>query len=69
MRAERRAGELGRAEERAKWACVGGRKELGQEGRMWAAGERGGDLGRAGPAWVLGLGWFSIYLGFSLFYF
>ena len=46
-----------------------GRKELGQEGRMWAAGERGGDLGRAGPAWVLGLGWFSIYLGFSLFYF
>ena len=40
-----------------------------REGGMWTAGERGGDLGRAGPSWVLGLGWFSIYLGFSLFYF
>ena len=33
----------GRAEERAAaWAAGAGRKETGQEGKMWAAGERGG---------------------------
>ena len=73
---------MGRAEEGVKRA---GRKSLGRAGRTGPAlragwsrpggegksgpQERGGNLGRAGPAWVLGLGWFSIYLGFSLFYF
>ena len=36
-------GRPGRAEERAvTWAAGAGRKETGQEGKMWAAGERGG---------------------------
>jgi len=80
-RCEAGAGE-GRVEEGVKRA---GRKSLGRAGRTGPAlragwsrpggegksgpQERGGNLGRAGPAWVLGLGWFSIYLGFSLFYF
>ena len=29
---ERGAGELGRAEERAKWACAGGEKNWAREG-------------------------------------
>ena len=56
----------GRGREWAEWARREGAR--GEAGPAQGKGEER-ELGRAGPAWVLGLGWFSIYLVFFSFLF
>ena len=71
--AERGSGELGRAEERAKWACVGGERNWarregcgpqGREGETWAALGRLGFLGWVGFLFI----WVFLFSISKLFY-